>query len=117
EPGAVEIPDILVDEIAAYLKSLREPRTEPLSVRGAFLFATVGCYACHSTLTAADGKPVAAYTDLLLHDMGDALNDGIKEGSANPGEWRTAPLWNTAETLKLGGLLHDGRARTVAEAI
>jgi CxxC motif-containing protein (DUF1111 family) len=65
----------------------------------------------------ADGRPVAAYTDLLLHDMGPDLNDGIKEGAAEAGEWRTAPLWNVAQSLKIGGLLHDGRARSVAEAI
>src|SRR5262249_40586853 len=81
------------------------------------VFAAIGCSSCHATLTGRNGKPVAAYTDLLLHNMGDGLNDGIREGAAPPGEWRTAPLWNTAETLKLGGLLHDGRARTVGEAI
>lgn len=45
------------------------------------------------------------------------LDDGIKEGSADSGEWRTAPLWNVRSTLNSSGLLHDGRARTVPEAI
>ena len=49
--------------------------------------------------------------------MGPELNDGIKEGAAEPQEWRTAPLWNVAQSLKIGGLLHDGRARSVAEAV
>jgi len=65
----------------------------------------------------ADGRPVPAYTDLLLHDLGPGLNDGIKEGAAEPGVWRTAPLWDVAGSLKIGGLLHDGRARNVAEAV
>src|SRR5207244_1164980 len=78
---------------------------------GAALFAQTGCAACHATLHLADGRPVPAYTDLLLHDLGSGLNDGIKEGAAEPGFWRTAPLWDVASSLKIGGLLHDGRAR------
>ena len=58
-----------------------------------------------------------AYTDLLLHNLGEGLDDGIKEGAAGPGEWRTAALWNVAASLKIGGLLHDGRARDVQEAV
>src|SRR5205085_1273156 len=53
----------------------------------------------------------------LSRDLGPGLNDGIKEGAAEPGFWRTAPLWDVASSLKIGGLLHDGRARNVAEAV
>jgi CxxC motif-containing protein (DUF1111 family) len=66
---------------------------------------------------ARDGTTVNAFTDLLLHDMGPELDDGIAEGGAKSSEWRTAPLWNVAEELAAGGLLHDGRARSVAEAV
>jgi len=81
---------------------------------GERLFAKVGCASCH---TPQLGEVAGIYSDLLLHDMGPGLNDGIKEGAAEAGEWRTAPVWNVAAALKLGGLLHDARARNVAEAI
>jgi CxxC motif-containing protein (DUF1111 family) len=116
EPGEVEVGDSLAGMIATYLASLAAPSATGPGP-GAKLFEDTGCAACHATLALADGTPVRAYTDLLLHYLGDGLNDGIKEGAAGPGEWRTAPLWNVAESLKLGGLLHDGRARNVAEAI
>jgi CxxC motif-containing protein (DUF1111 family) len=116
EPGQVEIPDTLIEAIAAYLNAPREPAA-PIPVTGAALFSATGCLACHMTLTGAGGTYVGAYTDLLLHDMGEGLNDGIKEGAADTGQWRTAPLWNVAQSLKVGFLLHDGRARSVAEAI
>lgn len=114
--GAVEVPDILRNLIVAYLRALAapQPRDAP---RGRALFDEVGCNACHATLRTADGKSVAAYTDLLLHQMGPDLDDGIGEGAARSDEWRTAPLWEFADKLARGGLLHDGRARNVAEAI
>jgi CxxC motif-containing protein (DUF1111 family) len=60
------------------------------------------------------------YTDLLLHDMGPGLNDGVAEQGARSGEWRTAPLWGLGLTQKINPqatFLHDGRARSVEEAI
>jgi len=114
--GEVEIAPTLVAMIADYLNSLPAPST-PITAHGEGVFNASGCATCHSALHLADGRPVTAYSDLLLHDMGPGLNDGIKEGAAPPGEWRTAPLWNVAATLKVSGLLHDGRARTVAEAV
>jgi CxxC motif-containing protein (DUF1111 family) len=116
EKGEVEVAPALVNMIADYLAGLPPPAT-PASPRGEAIFNRVGCTSCHATLHLADGRTVPAYTDLLLHDLGPSLNDGIREGAAAPGEWRTAPLWNVAATLKMGGLLHDARARTVAEAV
>ena len=113
----VEIAEPLVEAIAKYLAALPTPSSGQQPVQGYALFAATGCFACHATLNDAQKRPVAAYTDLLLHDMGPELNDGIKEGAAEPQEWRTAPLWNVAQSLKIGGLLHDGRARSVAEAV
>ena len=54
------------------------------------------------------------YSDLLIHDMGPALADGLPEGSASGRDWRTAPLLGIRH---LAGLLHDGRAATVRDAI
>jgi CxxC motif-containing protein (DUF1111 family) len=116
KPGKVEVPEELVRLIVAYLAERPAPPSDSKGA-GAAIFARIGCSECHAILHRADGTPVPAYTDLLLHAMGPGLNDGIAEGAAKPGEWRTAPLWNVAAGLKTGGLLHDGRARGVAEAI
>ena len=114
--GEPEIADSMLDMIVAYVASLAAPAPVK-SQRGEDLFNKTGCSACHATLHLADGKPVPAYTDLLLHDMGAGLGDGIEEGSAGSWTWRTAPLWGVADSLKAGGLLHDGRAADVSEAI
>ena len=60
------------------------------------------------------------YTDLLLHDMGEGLADGRPVGSASGREWRTPPLWGIGLTETVNGhtfFLHDGRARSLLEAI
>ncbi|MFT3664400.1 di-heme oxidoredictase family protein [Piscinibacter sp.] len=96
--------------------------------RGAALFERVGCAACHrpTLLTGGgarfpglSGQTVYAYTDLLLHDMGEALGDGVKEGDAQPAEWRTPPLWGIGLVERKPGarFLHDGRAASLREAI
>src|SRR5918999_190145 len=97
--------------------------------QGRAIFAQTGCSRCHtpthqtglSVIPALSGKPVDLYSDLLLHDMGDQLADNRPDGVATGREWRTAPLWGlrlmrqflNGQTL----LLHDGRARSVEEAI
>ena len=60
------------------------------------------------------------YTDMLLHDMGEGLADKRPEGDADGREWRTAPLWGIGLTPTVNGhsqYLHDGRARSLMEAI
>jgi CxxC motif-containing protein (DUF1111 family) len=115
EGGQPEVADEVLALVVGYVAALpAPPATLPESEK---LFAGTGCGGCHATLHLADGTPVAAYTDLLLHDLGAGLDDGITEGAAPPGFWRTAPLWDVAGSLKIGGLLHDGRARTVGEAV
>jgi CxxC motif-containing protein (DUF1111 family) len=94
-------------------------------VLGRDIFMASGCEACHragfdlppSGKSAA--RTIAPFSDLLLHDMGDGLADQVKEGKAAGRDWRTAPLWGIGVTLRTDniGLLHDGRARTVLEAI
>jgi CxxC motif-containing protein (DUF1111 family) len=113
----VELPDSFRDRIVDFLRVLQAP--DPLNRAGAgfAVLRRTGCLECHAVLGRADGRPVYAYTDLLLHDMGAELSDGIAEGDARPSEWRTAPLWNMREELEKGGLLHDGRARDIAEAV
>jgi len=115
--GAVEVPDSFRDLIVAYLNSLPRPRGPNRNTTGFAIFERIGCGACHADLKDARGKAVYAYTDLLLHDMGPRFDDGITEGDAKSSEWRTAPLWNIAADMKAGGLMHDGRARTIAEAV
>jgi CxxC motif-containing protein (DUF1111 family) len=118
EDGAPEVADPLFDLIVGYVAALSPPQPAPAKfAAGKTLFVSIGCAVCHATLHLANGKPVPAYTDLLLHDMGGELGDGIEEGSADSWFWRTAPLWDVAGSLKTGGLLHDGRAGDVTEAI
>jgi len=97
--------------------------------RGGQLFAQARCVACHvATLTTGTshrfaelrGQTIRPYTDLLLHDMGAALADSHPQALASQQEWRTAPLWGLGllESINPGvRYLHDGRARSVEEAI
>ena len=59
-------------------------------------------------------KPVDLYSDLLVHDMGLGLADGISQGQAGPREFRTAPLWGLGQRIFF---LHDGRTSDLAAAI
>jgi CxxC motif-containing protein (DUF1111 family) len=86
---------------------------------GGQLFEKVGCAVCHhagftarSPIRAIDGRRVDAYSDFLLHDVG--TGDGIIQGDAQGSEFRTPPLWGITDTAPY---LHDGSARTIAEAI
>jgi CxxC motif-containing protein (DUF1111 family) len=93
--------------------------------RGKALFHNAQCAACHVPAFAVQPPGRAPhliwpYTDLLLHDMGPGLADGLPEGRASGAEWRTPPLWGLGLTAAPGletGFLHDGRARTILEAI
>lgn len=107
----------------------RRSLTDPGAVRGEVLFGTVGCTGCHtSTVRTSPFHPHAElrdqvihpYTDLLLHDMGPGLADNLAEGDAGGAEWRTPPLWGIGLTAGVSGgeaYLHDGRARTLNEAV
>jgi uncharacterized integral membrane protein (TIGR00698 family) len=86
-----------------------------LSSAGGRLFSAVGCAKCHvPSLRTREGGAVALYSDLLLHDMGPALDDKIVQGEATGAEWRTAPL---AHLNLRRRFLHDGRAGTVRDAV
>jgi CxxC motif-containing protein (DUF1111 family) len=85
-------------------------------------FIDVGCALCHtpsfttskSTVAALSEKPVNLYSDLLVHDMGDGLADGVSQGEAGPREFRTAPLWGLGQRVFF---LHDGRTANLERAI
>ena len=81
---------------------------------GQRLFSSAGCASCHTPMLSSNRGDVALYSDLLLHDMGPSLNDGIIQGDATGAEWRTTPLWGLRLRARF---LHDGRAATPAEAI
>jgi len=113
-----------IDRVSNYMRLLAPPppgAPTTASLAGQALFQSVGCASCHTPTmntgpnasAALANRTVALYSDLLLHDMG-ALGDGIAQGDAAPAEMRTSPLWGLRARLVF---LHDGRARTVAEAI
>src|SRR6185295_5251163 len=99
----------------------RDDTAAAATTTGAALFADIGCAACHRPsykIAAADGgsQMISPYSDLLLHDLGDGLRDA--DGAA--GDWRTAPLWGLGTVDRGEGpkaYLHDGRARSLEEAI
>jgi len=105
-----------VRAVTAYIRSLPPlPSTEPPSQDGRAVFTLAGCGACHiPALPGRGGRVVPLYSDLLLHDMGPALDDGVVQGTANGAEWRTTPLWGLSARHRF---LHDGRATGITAAI
>ncbi len=120
-----------VDLAAFYTQTLAVPapaRNTPGADGGQLLFRRFGCAGCHVTqvetgdheLALLAFQAIQPYTDLLVHDMGEGLADGRPDFLAGEREWRTAPLWGLGlvQTVQPGsGYLHDGRARTIAEAV
>ena len=81
---------------------------------GAKMFEDVGCGKCHVAFLHGAHGDVKIYSDLLLHDMGPALDDKIVQGDASGAEWRTTPLVGLGTHQRY---LHDGRAETLRDAI
>jgi hypothetical protein len=104
--------------LVAFLNTLDPPTPTAacLAAPGAAVFNTTGCATCHTPSLPGPGNatPVRLYSDLLLHDMGPDLADGFAQASASGTEFRTAPLWRVSDGVRF---LHDGRARTIQEAI
>ncbi|WP_261389776.1 di-heme oxidoredictase family protein [Halomonas denitrificans] len=131
--GDPEVSDEVADFVTFYASSLAVPQRrnmqDPAVQAGARQFNELGCAACHrpSLTTPEDtarpelaGQTLWAYTDMLLHDMGPELADGRPEYQADGNEWRTPPLWGIGLAQQVNpqaGFLHDGRARTLEEAI
>jgi CxxC motif-containing protein (DUF1111 family) len=129
----VELGDDLFKLVAFYSHNLAVPprrdSTDPKVLKGKQLFYSIGCASCHKpkfVTGEAPGQPhlshqlIWPYTDLLLHNMGEGLADNRPDGEASGSEWRTAPLWGIGLTETVNGhtlFLHDGRARSLTEAI
>lgn len=117
-----EVPDPELAEgdlfdLVAFASLLAAPKPDDpteQSLRGAVLFSEVGCDACHLSSLRGPRGEIPAYTDLLLHDMGDELADRFPMGSASGSEFRTQPLWGVTAASPY---LHDGRATSIDEAI
>jgi CxxC motif-containing protein (DUF1111 family) len=104
-------------DLVSFSMLLAAPQPDPPTAQseaGRDRFDAIGCTGCH--VPALDGPrgPVPLYSDLLLHDMGEELADGITMGLATESEFRTQPLWGVAAAAPY---LHDGRADTIDEAI
>ncbi|WP_150451011.1 di-heme oxidoredictase family protein [Arenibacter lacus] len=128
-----EISQQTIRDVVFYLETLKAPiprdQDDPQVQQGKAIFSQIQCASCHlpemktgySPIEALSHKTFHPYTDLLLHDMGPELDDGYTEGSALTSEWRTAPLWGLGLSKNSQGghyfLMHDGRARSIEEAI
>lgn len=128
ELGAAEL-----DDVEFYLAHLAVPARRggdaPAVRRGEALFSAAGCAGCHRPQLRTGDSPrfprlagltIAPYSDLLLHDMGPGLADGRPDFQASGRAWRTPPLWGIGLTRTVSEVeryLHDGRARSLTEAI
>jgi len=104
-------------DLVAFSMLLAAPEPEPLTAetrRGMRRFDEAGCADCHTPRLEGPRGPLPVYSDLLLHDMGPDLADGLEMEDAEGFEFRTQPLWGLTA---VGPYLHDGRAETIAEAI
>jgi CxxC motif-containing protein (DUF1111 family) len=142
-----ELSDTHLNNLVKYISLLGVPPqrnyTSSSVANGRTTFTNIGCAGCHTpSYTTSQYHPLAElrsqtiwpYSDMLLHDMGSGLADNLGEGQASGSEWRTAPLWGlglnacvtggvpdgpqgTQTCTPVHSYLHDGRARTVDEAI
>ncbi|MEM9966904.1 MAG: di-heme oxidoredictase family protein [Pseudomonadota bacterium] len=129
----VEISDDALRLVSFYSSNLGVPTRrdidDPQVLRGKRVFYETGCIACHTPKFVTHRLPdqpeqsfqlIWPYTDMLLHDMGEGLADNRPEARANGREWRTPPLWGIGLTQTVSGhtyFLHDGRARSLLEAV
>jgi CxxC motif-containing protein (DUF1111 family) len=118
-----------IEKFAFFMRMLAPPAPSTTTPGGAgsitsgkAAFNSVGCAFCHtpsfttgkSALAPLSGRAANLYSDLLVHDMGSGLADGVSQGQAGPREFRTAPLWGLGQRIFF---LHDGRASDLLEAI
>ncbi|MCB5189249.1 c-type cytochrome [Methylobacillus arboreus] len=131
--GNPEISTAQLQQMEFYQLALAVPvprrQHHPLVRQGALVFRQAQCAACHQPeiktgeflrLSALSNQTISPYTDLLLHDMGPDLADNRADFEASGSEWRTSPLWGIGLAKQVEekiGFLHDGRARTLLEAI
>ena len=118
-----------IELFSHFMRLLAAPKPSPdtpggsgSTAAGRAAFGAVGCALCHtpqfttgpSSVAALSEKPVRLFSDLLTHDMGLGLGDGISQGGAGPREFRTAPLWGLGQRVFF---LHDGRTSDLLAAI
>ncbi|MCK6524176.1 thiol oxidoreductase [Myxococcota bacterium] len=130
--GEPEVSDEILDLVTLYSRAVAVPARRAADdervLQGKALFNELGCGSCHtpshvtgpSPLPELSDQLIWPYTDLLLHDMGEGLADGRPLGEASGQEWRTPPLWSLGLIDEVSGhtrFLHDGRARSLEEAI
>jgi CxxC motif-containing protein (DUF1111 family) len=129
--GRRELSDDQFEATVFFLSTLAVPaalQRNAAASQGRDLFDRFGCAACHAPTLLTGDHPIAAlahqvihpYTDLLLHDVGDRLTDARRDFLAEGVEWRTPPLWGIGLVQVVqqdATFLHDGRARTLAEAV
>lgn len=131
--GSKDLSDDELDRLVIYQLIAGVPmarnQDDPQVQLGKALFQQIKCDGCHRmTLTTGpheapelENQEIHPFTDLLLHDMGPGLADKRREFSASGREWRTTPLWGLGFSRTVSRVkqtyLHDGRARTISEAI
>jgi len=131
--GDYEVTDSLLHAVAHYVSTLAVPArrmaNDETVIAGKKIFNAIGCAACHRPMVQTEVNQAFAevsnqyifpYTDMLLHDMGEGLADHRPDFEADGFEWRTPPLWGIGLTEVVNGhnnFLHDGRARTLKEAV
>jgi CxxC motif-containing protein (DUF1111 family) len=129
--GMRDVGDDQFEQTLFFVSTIAVPAAAPQDAaarRGRGLFDEFGCASCHvPTLVTGDHaipqlahQTIHPYTDLLLHDVGDLLTDARRDFLADGVEWRTPPLWGLGVVQVVepdATFLHDGRARTIAEAI
>ncbi|HEY2163711.1 MAG TPA: di-heme oxidoredictase family protein, partial [Gemmatimonadaceae bacterium] len=128
-----ELDDQTAGDVAFYTETLGVPARrnldDPVALLGAVVFRTVGCVGCHLPtlktgvlpgVPSVSNQIIHPYTDLLLHDMGAALADNRPDFLASGRDFRTPPLWGIGLVQMVNGhtyFLHDGRARSLQEAV
>jgi CxxC motif-containing protein (DUF1111 family) len=125
--AAATLADGLSDvELFALFMAFLAPPTPapptPSTAHGSQVFDRIGCALCHTrslptgnvAVDALSGKKANLFSDLLLHDMGVGLADGVSQGGAGPREFRSAPLWGLGQRIFF---LHDGRTTDLVQAI
>jgi CxxC motif-containing protein (DUF1111 family) len=118
-----------IEKFGFFMRFLAAPTPSPDTPGGAAsiangrsLFSSTGCALCHtptlttgnSAVAALRNQPANLFSDVLVHDMGDGLADGVSQGQAGPREFRTAPLWGAGQRIFF---LHDGRTPDLLQAI
>jgi CxxC motif-containing protein (DUF1111 family) len=110
---------------AVFMRFLDQPKPSSFNASakaGLASFNHIGCGVCHtpsmttgkSSSPALNNQTVILFSDLLVHNMGSGLADGVSQGNAGPGDFRSAPLWGAGQRIFF---LHDGRTTDLVQAI